>query len=258
MEKKLSAPKVTKYIQKEDGSKQNILLKKIFCKFCNKELNDKQIYEFNRGKTNGCCSRKCGNLYYHYKSVDNLPDYDINGYRLYNKKCKICKSNFKSVSKNQFFCSTKCSGKISSVRMKNFNPMKNEETRKKVSDTLKKILQKPVLQGGNGRGLTKHQKNLFDKISKLEKSFVCEYIFKTKEYNLNKEYPTHYKIDIASNKYKLAIEIDGNSHKNIKVKKCDQKKTNLLNLAGWKVLRFWNYQIEKELMNCVQTVMSMI
>jgi very-short-patch-repair endonuclease len=42
--------------------------------------------------------------------------------------------------------------------------------------------------------------------------FVCEYIFKTKEFNINKVYPTHYKIDIALEGLMVAIEIDGSSH----------------------------------------------
>jgi hypothetical protein len=152
----------------------------------------------------------------------------------------------------------KCSGVISSKRMKINNPMNDIETRKKVSNTLKDRCHKPPIIGGNGRGLTKWQKILLDELLLIDETFVAEYIIKTKEFNQNKIYPNHYKIDIASEKYKLAIEVDGHTHKSNKIKLCDQKKTHILNLSGWTVLRFWNTQIEMELKDCVQMVMSMI
>ena len=216
-----------------------------------------QIKDFLRGKCNGTCSRSCGNKYRIYGSIDNQPMYE-NGRKLYSHICIVCKSDFTSTVKKQDCCSSKCAGALSSKRMITNNPMKDIETRKKVSNTLKGMCHKPTIQGGNGKGQTKWQKILLDELLLIDHSFVSEYIFKTKEYNQDKIYPNHYKIDIASEKYNLAIEVDGNTHKANKIKLCDQKKTHLLNLSGWTVLRFWNTQIQNELKNCVQMVASMI
>jgi very-short-patch-repair endonuclease len=54
-------------------------------------------------------------------------------------------------------------------------------------------------------------------------------------------YPSHYKIDIAEPKQKIAIEVDGNSHHSRKA--LDTKKDAKLRSLGWIVLRFWNRDI---------------
>jgi len=257
MEKKLYVPKVTKFLQKEDGLKQENCYPQMNCKFCNKTLNNAQVYDYLRGRTKGYCSRSCGNLAIHYTDINNKPKY-IRKRKIFNGNCIVCNSEFESTVKNQKTCNLKCAGALSSIRMTEKNPMLNKETRDKVSDTLKKIGHKPIKQGGNGRGNTTEQQLLYEELIKINKSFVCEYIFKTKGLNEEKIYPTHYKIDIASKELMLAIEVDGVSHNSLKVRECDKKKTNLLLSQGWKVLRLSNSQIQKELQNCVQVVMSMI
>jgi hypothetical protein len=228
------------------------------CKFCKKELTSNQVKEVVRAKSGGCCSSKCGALFYRYGSKENIPKYNENKRILHKGICNVCNKEFESTIKNQSNCGVKCAGKLSSNRMKINNPMSNIETRKKVSNTLKKINHKPNIRGGNGTGLTIHQKMLFDKIVEIDDSFVCEYIFKTRDHTESKEYPNHYKIDIGSEKKMIAIEVDGNSHNLYKIKQCDIKKENLLNFARWKVLRFTNSQIQTNLESCVQTVLSMI
>jgi hypothetical protein len=174
-------------------------------------------------------------------------------------KCIVCNETFerKTFSKG-IVCSIKCQSKLSSERMKLDNPMKYPEIRKKASDRQKEINHKPIIQGGNGRGATVHQLNLYNELIKYDNSFEMEIIEKTgilaKEFNS----PRHYKLDIASRIHMLCIEIDGSSHNTLKIKECDKRKDNILNLKGWKVLRLSNFQIQKELQNCVQMVMSMI
>lgn len=228
------------------------------CKFCNKKLTELQVYEYLRGKTKGNCSIQCGNLSIHYESVLDVPNYTNDNRILFTNKCIVCGNEFKSTAKKQKTCNAKCSGRLSSIRMKENNPMKSLETRNKVSNTLKRIGHKPIIRGGNGRGNTVEQQLLYDELIKVNESFICEYIFNTKKYNQDKQYPSHYKIDIASALLMIAIEVDGPSHNSIKMKKCDKKKENLLNLAGWRVLRLSNLQIKKELQNCVLMVSSMI
>lgn len=231
------------------------------CKFCNKPLNNVQVYEYLRGKTKGFCSRICGSLSIYYEDAIKKPKYIIKNGRkrkIFNGNCIVCKLEFESTVKNQKTCNVKCAGVLSSKRMIDENPMHKKEIREKVSNTLKIIGHKPLIRGGNGKGNTTEQQLLYNELVKINKSFVCEYVFKTKGLNAKKIYPTHYKIDIASKELMLAIEIDGRSHNSNKVKEWDKKKTNLLTSQGWRVLRLSNLQIQKELKNCVQVVMSMI
>ena len=133
MEKKLYAPKATKFIQAGGGLRQKISDLTMKCHFCEKELNDSQKYEVLRGKAKGFCSKKCSQLMYAYKSKENY----INSTK---RTCIVCNTDFYfPPHRKQTICSPKCAGKISSERMKLKNPMSNEDTRIKVSETLKKI-----------------------------------------------------------------------------------------------------------------------
>ena len=99
------------------------------------------------------------------------------------------------------------------------------------------------IRGGNGKGMTKPQKLIFDKLG-------CGWFAEYKvipENNLREKYktPTHYKIDIANPILKIAIEIDGKSHKYLKRQEQDRRKTRVLELMGWSVYRFTNEEILK-------------
>lgn len=223
------------------------------CKWCDKSLSNSQVYGFLRGQSKGTsCSSKCSMLLLNWGSIENYE-------KEHNSKCVVCQSNFqrKKQAKGKV-CSLKCRNKLSSERMVLNNPMELEETRLKVSNTLKEINHKPIIQGGNGRGATIEQLSLYNEISKIDGSFQMEYIERTMPFTKQFNSPYHYKIDIASKIHKIAIEIDGKSHNTLKIKECDKRKTELLNLKGWKVLRLSNFQIQKELENCVQMVLSMI
>jgi very-short-patch-repair endonuclease len=50
-------------------------------------------------------------------------------------------------------------------------------------------------------------------------------------------------VDLAYPPGKLAIEVDGKSHLTRKWKFLDARKTSVLECLGWKVLRFWNKEI---------------
>lgn len=256
MKKKSYAPKVTKYTLKEDGSKQSISQMKITCAFCDKPLTDSQKYEFLRGKSKGTCSRKCGNLKKDYGDFESY-------IKAYTKICTNCNNEFLADKLSDRCCSEECRNKrlseTSSYWMKKNNPMKSENTRKKVSETLKRIKHKPYIQGGNGRGATKEQLILYNEICKFDDSFSIEYIFKiTRETKKRFKTPNHYKLDLGSDIHRLCIEIDGSSHKSYKIKECDKRKDQALIFNGWRVLRLSNEQIRKELKRSVQMVKSMI
>lgn len=188
-------------------------------------------------------------------------------------KCNYCGKEISSPTKNQkdtyrrrgrAYCSKECgkeysrkiasetmsktNKKYASKRMKENNPMKKEEIRKKVSEKLKG--HKPSVIYGNGRGLTKPQEKLLDLLLKYKA--IPEYAVSTKGYVGN--YPNNYKIDIALPEYKIAIEVDGNSHRAIKRQIEDMKKTKLLKNKGWKVIRFWNNEINQDINKCLKKI----
>ena len=70
--------------------------------------------------------------------------------------------------------------------------------------------------------------------------------------------PNCYKVDIAYPELKLAIEVDGLTHKLRKWRFLDQRKEAVLSALGWSVLRFWNWDVDNDLSNCVQVVLSSI
>ena len=68
--------------------------------------------------------------------------------------------------------------------------------------------------------------------------------------------PHHYKVDIGDEALRLAIEVDGESHKLRKWKFLDRRKESVLYALGWTVLRFWNQDVMENLEECGQTVLS--
>ncbi|NDG20230.1 MAG: DUF559 domain-containing protein [Betaproteobacteria bacterium] len=125
-------------------------------------------------------------------------------------------------------CSRSCAKKLK-------NPMHNESTRKSVSQTLKLMGHKPKIQGGNGRGLSKPQAMLLEK---LGEGWKAEFVVATKLRSLG--YPHHYKIDLANQERMIAIEVDGMSHTTLERKEQDRRKDLFLVSQGWLVLRLSN------------------
>ena len=70
--------------------------------------------------------------------------------------------------------------------------------------------------------------------------------------------PRHYKVDLAIPELKLAIEVDGRSHKTKKWKFLDRRKEAILKLLGWTVIRFWNQEVIQNCSECVERTHSMI
>lgn len=68
--------------------------------------------------------------------------------------------------------------------------------------------------------------------------------------------PPCYKVDLADPSRKLAIEVDGNSHRTKKWKFLDRRKTEILQALGWSVLRFSNEEVLTGLQDCVDRVTS--
>lgn len=248
MEKKSYVPKVTKFSPVKDGSGLVTSLPEMKCVHfgCNNTLRPEQVYDVLRGKSKGNCSKKCGQ----------------NKHPVLFKNCAVCGTSFSRqenyMTRKNKTCSLKCAGMLSSKRMMDDNPMHHEVNVQKMRQSLIDIGHKPYVQGGNGRGASRHQLLLYNELSKSEDSFEMEVIEKTGKMRRQFAAPNHYKIDIASRRLMIAIEIDGKSHCIKKVKECDSRKNHILALRGWRVLRFTNSAIKNELQSCVQKVLSMI
>lgn len=94
-------------------------------------------------------------------------------------------------------------------------------------------------RGGNGSGLTVPQETL---LAALGETWEAEYVIPTGHVRDGSGYPTAYKVDLAKASCKVAIELDGGSHRSARAQEKDQKKTTLLESLGWTVHRFGNVE----------------
>ena len=140
--------------------------------------------------------------------------------------------------------------KHASARMKNRNPMHRPDIRAKMATTLRAMKWAPTVRGGNGKPLPLPQQALSAALG-----WPTEVPVPTLKPR-GSGYPSCYKVDIANEALKFAIEVDGNSH--YARKDQDTKKDGLLTGLGWTVLRFTNKQVTADLAACVQTVLSTI
>jgi very-short-patch-repair endonuclease len=134
-------------------------------------------------------------------------------------------------------------------RMKENNPSLNPQTREKMSAKLRG--RTFLSRGGNGK-TTVPQEMLAKALGwEMETAIgIANVPFQSP--------PTCYKVDIGNKELKIAIEVDGNSHKTKKWKFLDKRKTEILNYLGWSVLRFWNKEILEDLNLCVERVNQFI
>ena len=119
------------------------------------------------------------------------------------------------------------------------NPMHNPASVEKASKSLRG--RTFLSRGGNGK-LTEPQKLLAKMLHA-----PMEYAISTKPVRGQfKSLPPSYKVDLAVPRARIAIEVDGHSHKTKKWKFLDRRKTSVLNALGWSVLRFWNHEVLKD------------
>lgn len=130
----------------------------------------------------------------------------------------------------QTACSRSCAKKLK-------NPMSNHQSRLKMKAKLKEIRHKPIKRGGNGQLLPLPQLAL---LHALGDGWEAELAIATKMRHLGIGFPTCYKVDLANQSMKLAIELDGGSHCSLERKAQDLKKTDFLTSQGWSVYRVSN------------------
>ena len=142
--------------------------------------------------------------------------------------------------------------RYASERMKRSNPMRNPVTRAKMRTTLRSIQWIPPVRGGNGGAPSAAQMLLASTLG-----WEMEVPVPTKQPR-HSGYPTCYKLDIGNRELMIAVEVDGKSHCSIERQAQDRKKEALLRSLGWKVLRFTNAEVIRNLNGCVQEVRSSI
>ena len=52
------------------------------------------------------------------------------------------------------------------------------------------------------------------------------------------------------------MEVDGRGHRSKKIKAADQRKDAYLKANGWTVLRFWNWDVLRDLETATQTIVA--
>ena len=63
-----------------------------------------------------------------------------------------------------------------------------------------------------------------------------------------------YVVDFYCPALRLAIELDGEGHKLVSQRTYDEYRTKLLDAYGVKLIRFWNWEVKKELTNVLHQI----
>ena len=217
------------------------------CEYCGKIF-----MAYSRGKgTARCCSRSCAskNLSPEQRKRHNdaIRKSPVIKNCLECGKVMVLKPSGKKTAKRKF-CSPSCAARYQ-FRDPKFRYEATAKMRAKSKGTF-------LSRGGNGQ-LTAHQKKLCEALG-LPDSAMEYVILTTKAREYFQSLPNSYKVDLGIPEVRLAVEVDGKTHKSKKWKFLDRRKTAVLNFLGWTVLRFWNKEVDQNLNGCVQTVMSTI
>lgn len=136
-------------------------------------------------------------------------------------------------------------------RMRKNNPMSNPTYRERARQKL--IGRTFLSRGGNGK-LTPQQIAIHDATG-----YPTEFAIATAPVKeMFQSLPPVYKVDLAVPESKLAIEVDGKTHRLKKWKFLDARKTAVLNALGWRVLRFWNEEVTDNLPKVLETISASI
>lgn len=249
---------------------------------CSKEVK-------KRGKTTArFCSRSCASSDYNSNPEIRKMTSDRFKKPVISKTCEWCRQTFTfrscgKLNEKRRFCGGSCRAKShmnrperreqskraikaaqqsnrgrprpeASARMKHLN--QDPEFRKKsVEATRKRWRENPTFlaRGGNGK-LTEPQKKLAAALDLPMEVVICTAAVKDKFECL----PHSYKVDLADVDRKVAIEVDGNTHRTPRWKFLDARKTSVLEALGWVVLRFWNKEVLNESGRVVSEVQKVL
>lgn len=109
---------------------------------------------------------------------------------------------------------------------------------------------------------TKYEQKLYQELDKVIRS-RCDKVMTDKGYSIHWQYRAEglpYCLDIAIVEHgndagrRLNIELDGDQHRNPDQIAEDQIRMRRLRAFGWDIKRFWNWQVENEIDQCVEEV----
>jgi hypothetical protein len=130
---------------------------------------------------------------------------------------------------------------VLSERMRKRNPMKQALTREKMrrSHWVRPADAYDYLTGGNGNGPTVPERLLHER---LGPGWTWQLSVTTGSPRLP-GVPNHYKLDLAHEGTRIAVEVDGNSHRSLLAHERDARKDAWLATHGWQCLRFTNKEV---------------
>ena len=83
--------------------------------------------------------------------------------------------------------------------------------------------------------------------------------FQIKGLKFRRQYPIgDYIVDFVCKEIKLIIEIDGGQHNSIEGVENDKKRSIYLENKGYKILRFWNNDVDNNLGGVYETILAYI
>ena len=86
----------------------------------------------------------------------------------------------------------------------------------------------------------------------LRKRFINNYRFR-------RQHPIgEYIIDFICKEKKLIIEIDGGQHNTLEAKEYDDTRTKFLESKGYKVVRFWNCDIDNNIESVLDSIYKLL
>jgi len=130
---------------------------------------------------------------------------------------------------------------ILSERMRRHNPMRQPLVREKMrrSHWVRPADGYDHLNGGNGAGPTVPERLLHER---LGPGWTWQLPVSTGSPRLP-GLPTHYKLDLAHEGARIAVEVDGHSHHSLLAHDRDARKDTWLAAHGWRCLRFSNEEV---------------
>lgn len=192
------------------------------CKFCGKSCKN---YNSLRNHERLCKSNPC-------KQESNFTKYNANGHKGHKGHNQYTKAKDLGLPKPEWTLERRLN---QSKRMRENNPSKKEEVRKKISESVKKW----CLEHPNEVPYRKYHSS---KESYPEKYF--REVLENANVQFEQEYSVHrYSLDFAFPEKKVYFEVDGKQHECMT--EHDEIRTKFLAENGWRLLRrieWWKYK----------------
>ena len=156
------------------------------------------------------------------------------------RTCEECGQDFLAWRPTGRFCSKRCATRALANRPD--NPFKTDDGAIRAKSLSTRRAQGfSYLQGGNGHGLTEPQQKLWSALGDdWTPEYICHTGNPTRGQNRTPGIPPYYKIDLAHESRKIAVELDGEGHLSRTTRERDERKTAWLLAHGWTAIRVRN------------------